>query len=450
MRKLFPTLLLLALAVVAAGQNPFVVQNGATLSLTGGATITLQDFDLQNDGIIDPSGHGTIRFTGVNGSLLSGIGALLFDTLEVAKTGGAGIKLSRSATIGSTLRFTTGTVELGGGNIFLQPGAVFTGESETSRVMSTMGGYVQITSMLNAPAAVNPGNLGVVLTSPQNLGTTVIRRGHAAQTTGAGAGITRYYSITPANDNNLGATLRLTYLKAELNNVAENALTIWKSTDSTTWTSVGATTLNPASNYVEVTGINDLSYWTLAGTNPLPLQFLSFTAQCASPGAILRWQTAQEQNVHNFEVQFSPDGSAWTNHGALPAAGNSVSQQDYSFIDTAADPSGFYRIEEVDDNGNAQYTSVKHLNCSLIGGSLEAAPNPAHRLLTVNLNLTAANRVTVSVFDNRGALLLRQFNSLNSGPNQFTVDMGGLVPGMYFLHLQWGNNHRSLPVLKVD
>src|SRR5581483_2431126 len=118
--------------------------------------------------------------------------------MELNKTG-ASLLLQNHLTINHQLLFTSGLLNLNNYHITLGAAAALSGESETSRITGTTGGYVQITSNLNAPSAINPGNLGAIITSAQNLGSTVIRRGHISQVNGGGMGnsVFRYYDITP-------------------------------------------------------------------------------------------------------------------------------------------------------------------------------------------------------------------------------------------------------------
>ncbi|HLZ85875.1 MAG TPA: hypothetical protein VKQ52_01490, partial [Puia sp.] len=191
--KLFYTLILSVLILPGVeAQNILFVPSGAALTTTGGVVITLQDMDLQCDGTINQlPGNGTFVFNGTAGTGVSGVSRPLFDVLEIAKTGGAGISLNQSVNIGGSVNFTSGLINLTGGNVYLQPAAFLKGESETSHITGTAGGYVEISGMLNAPTAVNPGNLGAIITSTQNLGNTVIQRGHEPQNTGNGHSIAR-------------------------------------------------------------------------------------------------------------------------------------------------------------------------------------------------------------------------------------------------------------------
>lgn len=458
-KKLFSRCLLVAIctltAIVVSAQNVFKVSAGATIKITGGAVITLQDIDLENDGTINQlPGEGVFKFTGTQNNTIAGSNAPLFDILEIDKTGSAKISLLRTINVGSAINFTSGLIDLNNNNLFLQPTALLNGESEISRIIGPGGGYIEITNILNAPSSSNPGNLGAILTSSQNLGSTIIRRGHTAQLNGSGMGssILRYYDILPANNTALNATLRFQYLDAELNSFDENTVVLWKSSNNTAWTSQGFTSRNTSSNYVEKTGIADFSRWTLSsGNNPLPVQFLLFNVRCGGNSVIIIWKTAQEQNTARFTIERSQDGIQWTAIGTVSAAGNSTTERSYLYTDNSPLPgAAMYRIAEHDMDGRIQYTSIIRSDCGA-KDNWKLWPNPVQEMLWVNITTTGASSATIKIFDSKGSLVRSQQNTLLPGSNQLNIDMKNLSSGTYLVTVEWGKGQiqKSVKVIKM-
>jgi|CXWL01.1.fsa_nt_gi hypothetical protein len=441
--------------IIVSAQNTFKVDSGAIIKTTGGVVITLQDMNLDNDGTISQAaGEGIFKFTGTQNNTLGGTSTPLFDVLEIAKTGSAKISLQRTINIGSAINFTSGLIDLNNNNLLLQVTALLNGESELSRIIGPTGGYIEITNTLNAPLSTNPGNLGVILTSSQNLGSTVIRRGHYSQVNGYGMGssILRYYDILPANNSALNATLRFLYLDAELNSFDENTIVLWKSPNNTSWSNQGFTSRNTISNYVEKTGIADFSRWTLSSlNNPLPVQFLLFNVRCTGNSVIISWKTAQEQNTARFTVEKSPDGIHWTAIGTVQAAGNSTIERTYTFNDNSSLPGGaMYRIAEYDVDGRIQYTSIIRSDCEA-KDSWRLWPNPVQEMLWVNITATGASSPTVKVFDSKGSLIKSQHHALLPGASQLNIDMKKLSSGTYHITVEWGYGQmqKSVTVIKM-
>ena len=453
MKKVFAIIIIVSSCMVATAQNVLKVQVGAIIKTTGGALITLQNMDLDNDAAISQAaGEGKFLFTGTSNNNITGSGTILFDVLETGKTGAAKTLLQKNIQVGSGIAFTSGLIDLNNNNIFLQPSCLLIGESETSRINGTTGGYIEITNTLNSPAAVNPGNLGATITSAQNMGSTTIRRGHQSQTNGYGNGNTiyRYYDITPANNTALNATLRLNYFDAELNSINENTITLWKKIGTSTWADQGFNTRNTSTNYVEKTGIPDFSRWSLTTPlNALPLSWGLFNTQCINSSTKISWQTFQENNTRSFTVQRTTDGTNWNDLTTLPAAGNSAVTLHYTYTDLLLNGSlNYYRIIELDMDSRKTYSPVLKNNCS--GGKeiFFVYPNPAHNNLWVSLQTEKSGMVTLQMFDSKGALVKQQTENILSGNNLLGMQLNNLAAGIYSLVIRYGEG--KVKVVKVD
>ena len=116
------------------------------------------------------------------------------------------------------------------------------------------------------------------------------------------------------------------------------------------------------------------------------------------------------------------------------AAGNSSTLKQYSFIDDAPLSTNYYRLKEVDLNGNSSYSNILLVNLSQ-AAALTILQNPVQDLLQLQLNSgsTAANSLTL--FDMWGRK--RKALSLPNGPQ--TIDISNLAVGTYILRLTTGN-----------
>jgi hypothetical protein len=442
--------LILALLIFPAimGQAQLTIQNGAVLSTNGNASITLKDIDLIVDGSISQqAGDGVWFFTGSGNNTISGSSSPFFDRLAIAKTGSAKIILSQNISVASGINFNSGLIDLNNSNILLQSGAMLNGENELSRIIGSSGGYIEATAVLNAPGSTNPGNLGALITSSQNLGNTIVRRGHASQTNsgGGGSSILRYYDILPANNTALDATLRIDYFDAELNGLDKSALALWKSTDQLHWTDIGYTARDAAADYVEDSAIPDFSRWTLSTmNNPLPIKLTSFNIGCVNGSAYLSWNTAQEQNTSRFDVERSMDGITWQIIGSVAAAGNSQLGNAYSYTDESSTPgTAFYRIVEMDLDGAVTYSTIASGNCALAGERPVIYPNPVRDILWVSLNSTSTSDLKIEIYNTEGAIIRTQVNHLVQGGNKVDIDVKSLSPGTYILDLTWAGGHQA-------
>jgi hypothetical protein len=441
MKKLF-LLLLLIIYLPGSSQNVFKITPGTFLKTGGGVFIVSENTSLINDGNLQQaSGDGSFKFTGNADASVSGLNIPTFARLIVSKTGTAKLQLQQHISVIEELIFDDGLLDLNNFHIDLGTTGMLSGENETTHAIGPNGGYIQIINTLNAPSSVNPGNLGAIFTSAQNLGSTIIRRGHQSQSI-AGAGgssILRYYDISPVNNTGLNGTLRFSYLDAELNSLDENNFVFWRSTDNINWTEEGYTSRNTTTNYVEKTTIDAFSRWTLSSvSNPLPVVFLLFNARCENGKVFLTWKTAQEFNGSQFDIERTIDGNNWTVIGSLHATGNSNTERSYSFSDNAPSPAAIYRIAEYDIDRRVKYTSIIRSDCDA-KDNWKIWPNPVSENLWININTAAASKIIIKIFDSKGALISSQQNNLLRGNNLLNVDMEKIAAGTYHVLVNWDN-----------
>jgi Secretion system C-terminal sorting domain len=444
-------LLLLPLLSVYSVSAQLTVTSGAEFFVNGDIPLTLKNTDLINNGIL-AGGINPTFFTGDASSSISGSGSLRLFQLQVNKTGNQSVILQKSIDVVNSVVFTSGFLDLNGFNIDLETTGRLDGEQENSRIRGTNGGQVLFRTVLNAPAGANPGNLGAVITSGQDLGNVTIKRGHQSQVNGSGIGtsILRYYDISPTNNTNLNATLRFNYFDAELNNLDESSLVLFKSENTTNWLNQGFTSRNTTGNFVEKTGISSFSRWTLSNVNnPLPVQFILFNVKCEGNKVVVTWKTAQEQNSSRFDIERSSDGIRWTVIGNLPAAGNSITERSYSFTDTSPVQNSYYRIAEYDLDGRVQYTSQLRSSCNTTD-AFSLWPNPFHDLLFINIVAGNESQAMIKIFDSKGALVKVQRAIVLQGSNQLNVNMNSMASGVYQLLIDWNNGQtrKTVQILK--
>ena len=256
MKKLF---FLLSNIIYLQGnsQNVFKISSGTFLRTSEASFIVSENTSLINDGNFQQA-SGTFKFTGDRDVFVSGKNASTFARLIMSKAGTAKLKLQQDIAVTGELNFSGGLLDLTDFTIDLGTTGLLTGENEMTHTIGKKG-YIQIISILNAPNNSNPGNLGAIFTSTQNLGSTMVRRGHQLQANLNGEGVLRYYDVRPANKTGFNTTLRFSYFNSELTGQDENNLTIWQSPDNSSWTNLGFTTRNITTNYVEESIVSGIS-----------------------------------------------------------------------------------------------------------------------------------------------------------------------------------------------
>ncbi len=410
--KLFLSVLFSCLLHLASAQ--LTIQNGTYWKVSGNTYTVLQNVSLVNNGnlVMD---DGSFKFTGSNNTVISGNQSTTFTDIILEKNAVNKVMLQRNINIENRLTFVSGLFDLNNFDIALSKNGLLIGENESSRVIGTNGGNIKISDFLTAPVAVNPGNLGAIITSTQNLGSIEIRRSHQSQATAGGPNsVLRRYDISPTNNSNLNATLRFNYFDAELNGLTESNLVLWRSPDLTNWSNENFTSRSVSTNYVEKTGIPSFSAWILSNSgNALPVTGLHLSGRWKNNVSELNWTTFTEYSNSHFEIErkystendFTVTGRKYSAH----IDGNSQLPTAYQNTDaTAVANHGniFYRLKQVDRDGKFIYSNIISINPTAAKRFIEKLyPTVAvQQSIYVQVGNANLSNMQVSLYDMNGKL----------------------------------------------
>jgi len=157
-------------------------------------------------------------------------------------------------------------------------------------------------------------------------------------------------------------------------------------------------------NMGSTTLLNDLDFG-VNYTVVLPIELIDFKAEIFDNTVLLTWVTGSEYNNEKFEIQESRDGREFQKIGEINGNVTTTVQQEYSFdIKNPINGTSYYRLKQIDFNGQFEYSKVVSVNFKGEGHQVGAIyPNPSTSGL-VNLDYFSQNddEVTVSVFDMTG------------------------------------------------
>lgn len=250
---------LLPAAIYAQG---ILITPGAHMVVNGNVKLVLHNAGITTNGNFT-AGHSTVILSGENSaqSWIGGSTAASFHKVVINRQ--ADVMLNGNISINDTIKMIKGNLQLN--NYALDLNGYITGENNLSSVTGTTGGVMRVTTKLRAPHEVNPGNIGIEITSLSNLGMTVIERRHERQTLlNGGQSIQRYFQIIPATNSKLNATMRFFYLDKELAGIDEAAISLWKGADlGNYWLYDGGDSVNKKTNYIVKTGIDHFTRYTV-------------------------------------------------------------------------------------------------------------------------------------------------------------------------------------------
>jgi hypothetical protein len=108
-----------------------------------------------------------------------------------------------------------------------------------------------------------------------------------------------------------------------------------------------------------ISGFSEFAIGSTYSENPLPVEWLSFSADYKNGAVFLLWSTATETNNDFFTILSSTDGRNFTEAGRVTGAGNSNRVLTYKFIDTGpAANINYYRIRQTDFDGKESYSNI--------------------------------------------------------------------------------------------
>ena len=199
------------------------------------------------------------------------------------------------------------------------------------------------------------------------------------------------------------------------------------------------------------TGLVLYSDTVLAGSNPLLISLLNFSGNLEENNAVLQWQTATEENSSYFTILRSTNGISFTPVGNVNAAGNSTIVQNYQYTDNLSSilnaPVIYYRLQEVDKNGNYIYSGIIAIKLNSQDSYFIIYPNPVKDILNI-INEKISGNAIITLFDINGKKLLLQQQSVQPGSN-IEINMSqGFAPGIYLLNVSSGTTSIEKKIIK--
>lgn len=170
----------------------------------------------------------------------------------------------------------------------------------------------------------------------------------------------------------------------------------------------------------------------------LPIELLSFEANCNEGNTLLTWVTTTEINNDYFVIEKSSDGKNFYEIATRKGAGNSNTIIKYSITDDDISASAtYYRLKQVDYDGGYSYSNTIINNCN--ANSFSIYPNPANK--TLNIKWDHFQQNTQAIITNAlGEIVVK--TTLNSPLSAINIE--SLAKGFYQIELTDNNQLRSI------
>ena len=267
----------------------------------------------------------------------------------------------------------------------------------------------------------------------------------------------RSWTITPDNNPNGAATItiRLLFTTAEFDALAaadpsiktpgDLAVIKQPSGSGSTYSVVAnEKTIIPTSwgtinggYYLEIQITSFSNFFIFKSTIPLPLNWLDVQAKWQNNAqASVSWAVADQKDVQSYTVQRSADGIIYADACTVTA---DPAQTTYSCIVPGDKGKNYYRVAELDNDGNKNYSRTVLLEGSAQG--LSVYPNPAKDVLYV---AGLDNYTSMQIVNASGNIVRRQMIT----SQQELVNISALAPGVYLLTVTGGSDTKTVRFIK--
>lgn len=443
--------------------------------------------NFSNDGSVSHTA-GTVFLNGTtNTSFTASTATTLYNLSMVKKAANLTTTLGQDLTVNNVFTLTRGKMITGTRTLTIEnniPGAVIAGTGNASFATSYVIGKLKRRIASNAltydfPVGIraNPRLAQFVNNSISpttyltanfdssalvgNTGTLSVIEGTSTLTSVCGEGVWQIDPNVAITAGNYGLRLYFTGFTS-LSASDNNAFTIVKRPNPAGLGDLGAFVNGGGSisgtngagrlfsdGYAYKWNLNAFSQFAIAKAGgPLPVELLSFTAECKGGSVMLSWQTATETNNDFFALERSADAKHFTKIAEIRGSGNSNELKQYTYSDL--DPLNgisYYRLIQNDFDGNSETFGPVSAQCDdnytddfNIINITQNALNPV-----ITYYIASNALVSCCIYDLNGRRIYCQDQDGESGTRILTIKTA-LSNGLYLIRLSDGYHNLTSKV----
>jgi len=206
------------------------------------------------------------------------------------------------------------------------------------------------------------------------------------------------------------------------------------------WTNIGGTITG--SNLVSTAAFSSFSEFAIGttGSDPLPVQLVSFTGKQTKGNVLLTWETITETQNSGFNIERKTAADKeFKKIGYIKGSGNSGAPKQYSFADNSSEGGKVtYRLGQVNLNGLVTYSNEIEINIIPSEYILyQNYPNPFNPSTIIKYQLPKAGLVTIVIYDVLGKKVATLVNENKDAGFYYNVfDASKLASGIYIYQIK--------------
>ena len=169
-------------------------------------------------------------------------------------------------------------------------------------------------------------------------------------------------------------------------------------------------------------------------SKPLPIELISFEANCVGKETVLQWCTATETNNHYFTLTQSVDGINFTTIDKINGNGTTSQKQCYHYaLDVQQDAITYYELWQTDfDNTTKKLKLIAAQPCNGKTDQITITNNGTKNV-TLFVNSLIESNDNVIIHNTLGQVMLNQPIGTQQGNNQFNLNLNTICNGVYYV-----------------
>lgn len=434
------------------------ITSGGIIECVSSASLEIQNGNFINNGSYI-MGAETITFSGTTNGNISGSSNNDIYSLTVNNSNGVLLNGTGYCAVNKTLTFSTGLLNTGSNFIIINDNATVSGASTTKYIngncrkvgndaftfpIGKSGKYAPIG--MTAPGNVtdhftaayfkdNPNPLYSVNSLDVGINNVSVKEYWTLDRTNGASNV----KVTLNWDNTSGVS-----------QITDLRVARW---DGAKWTDAGNTSSSGNTSLGSITSseVSTFSPFTLGSAtvnNPLPVDLLSFTADCNNEKVKINWSTATETNCDYFLVEKMFEGESFSLVAKIPGNGNSNQIINYVIEDNSSENKiAYYRLTQVDYSGieDVMNDKIVSSNCNITKNDLSIYQDAEGQDIIINSNKETA--VLINIFDLSGKLISSGSLQLTERENKINTSELKLSEGMYLVNFQSLDNNKSVKLI---
>jgi|GEM_PF-6094103 len=190
--------------------------------------------------------------------------------------------------------------------------------------------------------------------------------------------------------------------------------------------------------------------WRNSGYAILPLNIINFSINYQSPIANIKWEVLNELQTNYYEIELGTNGIDFAPFQKVGA--KNIGNTSYTFPHSLANQASgtvYYRIKQVDKNGQIFYTQIIAVKIDKANIPLTVSPNPFQSFINISYASELKEMITLTIYSVEGKLLITKKVEVVRGANTIQIaSLETLPSSTYILQVRNAAAVQSTKIVK--